>query len=241
MKKLTVNVGKTYEIIIEKGIMQECGAYIKKVSSAKKVCVITDSNVAPLYLDRVVSGLEKEGYEVDCAYSAEEALDMDLGLYQLFMVDIMMDQLSGYDFAKRVRNVTETEQTPILFFSAHTDEDAVEGTQYRRRRLCDQAFCHRRGACARARHPSPHRSAVQAHCRRHRSRTGDLRDRHHFQGAANRPQRQGMLSRQRAGDTDTYRVRHPVVLPHPPQPYLQPRGDYTQRMGRRSSGVAAYH
>ncbi len=64
MKKLTVNVGKTYEIIIEKGIMQECGAYIKKVSSAKKVCVITDSNVAPLYLDRVVSGLEKEGYEV---------------------------------------------------------------------------------------------------------------------------------------------------------------------------------
>jgi len=64
MKKLTVNVGKTYEIIIEKGIMQECGAYIKKVSSEKKVCVITDSNVAPLYLDRVVSGLEKEGYEV---------------------------------------------------------------------------------------------------------------------------------------------------------------------------------
>lgn len=64
MKKLTVNVGKTYEIIIEKGIMQECGTYIKKVSSAKKVCVITDSNVAPLYLDRVVSGLEKEGYEV---------------------------------------------------------------------------------------------------------------------------------------------------------------------------------
>ena len=69
--------------------------------------------------------LEKEGYEVDCAYSAEEALDMDLGLYQLFMVDIMMDQLSGYDFAKRVRNVTETEQTPILFCSALTDEDAV--------------------------------------------------------------------------------------------------------------------
>lgn len=69
--------------------------------------------------------LEKEGYDVDCAYSAEEALDMDLGLYQLFMVDIMMDQLSGYDFAKRVRNVTETEQTPILLCSALTDEDAV--------------------------------------------------------------------------------------------------------------------
>lgn len=64
MKKLTVHVGKTYEILIEKGIMQDCGAYIKKVSNAKKVCVITDSNVAPLYLDKVVSSLEKEEYEV---------------------------------------------------------------------------------------------------------------------------------------------------------------------------------
>ena len=64
MKKLTVNVGKTYEILIEKGIMQDCGSYIKKVSNAKKVCVITDSNVAPLYLEKVVSSLEEEGYEV---------------------------------------------------------------------------------------------------------------------------------------------------------------------------------
>ncbi len=69
--------------------------------------------------------LEKEGYEVDCAYSAEEALDMDLHLYNLFLVDIMMDELSGFDFAKRIRNVTETEKTPILFCSAMTDENAI--------------------------------------------------------------------------------------------------------------------
>lgn len=69
--------------------------------------------------------LEKEGYEVDCAYSAEEALEMDLTPYNLFMVDIMMDQLSGYDFAKQIRNITETEDTPILFCSALNDEDAV--------------------------------------------------------------------------------------------------------------------
>ena len=39
--------------------------------------------------------LEKEGYEVDCAYSAEEALEMDLSGYSLFIVDIMMERLSG--------------------------------------------------------------------------------------------------------------------------------------------------
>lgn len=69
--------------------------------------------------------LEKEGYEVDTAYSAEEALDMDLKPYSLFIVDIMMDHLSGFDFAKRIRNVTDTENTPILFCSAMSDEDCV--------------------------------------------------------------------------------------------------------------------
>ncbi len=69
--------------------------------------------------------LEREGYEVDTAYSAEEALDMDLSPYSLFIVDIMMEHLSGFDFAKRVRNVTATENTPILFCSAMSDEDCV--------------------------------------------------------------------------------------------------------------------
>ena len=70
--------------------------------------------------------LEKEGYEVDCAYSAEEALDLDnLEDYSLFMVDIMMDKLSGFDFAKRIRNITALETKPILFCSALSDEDHV--------------------------------------------------------------------------------------------------------------------
>ena len=69
--------------------------------------------------------LEKEGYEVYCAYSAEEALDMDLEDCSLFMVDIMMGGLSGFDFAKRLRNVTATEEKPILFCSALSDEDYV--------------------------------------------------------------------------------------------------------------------
>lgn len=67
--------------------------------------------------------LEKEGYDVDCAYSAEEALEMDLSVYTLIMVDIMMERISGFDFAKRVRNNPETEFTPIIFCSALGAED----------------------------------------------------------------------------------------------------------------------
>ena len=48
---------------------------------------------------------------------------MDLSSYSLFMVDIMMDQLSGFDFAKRIRNNQKTENTPVIFCSALTGED----------------------------------------------------------------------------------------------------------------------
>ena len=67
--------------------------------------------------------LEKEGYEVDCAYSAEEALSHDLACYSLFLLDIMMDRLSGFDFAKRLKNNISTEKTPIIFCSALDGED----------------------------------------------------------------------------------------------------------------------
>ena len=62
--------------------------------------------------------LEREGYSVDMALSAEEALEMDLKKYDLFIVDIMMERLSGFDFAKMVKDIPEVEETPIIFCSA---------------------------------------------------------------------------------------------------------------------------
>lgn len=67
--------------------------------------------------------LEKEGYEVTTANSAEEALGLDLPAFQLMIVDIMMDRLSGFDFAKRLQNSSATENIPIIFCSALNGED----------------------------------------------------------------------------------------------------------------------
>lgn len=67
--------------------------------------------------------LEKEGYDVDVAYSAEEALGKDLSSYSLMIVDIMMERLSGFDFAKRLKNSAATEHIPIIFCSALNGED----------------------------------------------------------------------------------------------------------------------
>ncbi len=69
--------------------------------------------------------LMREGYEVDTADSAETALGYDLSLYNLMIVDIMMERISGIDFAKRVHNNPATEDTPIIFCSALNDEDDI--------------------------------------------------------------------------------------------------------------------
>lgn len=72
--------------------------------------------------------LEAEGYEVDCALSAEEALGCDLAGYSLFILDVMMDRMSGFDLAKRLRTAPSTEATPIIFCTVLDNEhDAVMG------------------------------------------------------------------------------------------------------------------
>lgn len=67
--------------------------------------------------------LQKEGYQVDTAYSAEAALETDLTAYELFIVDVMMDHISGFEFAKQLRKSPDICDAPIIFCTALTGED----------------------------------------------------------------------------------------------------------------------
>lgn len=64
MSKVRINVGEGYDVIIEKGLVDRCGDILSDVIGSCRIAVITDSNVAPLYLDRAVKSLEKSGFKV---------------------------------------------------------------------------------------------------------------------------------------------------------------------------------
>lgn len=64
MKTVRVNAGKGYDILIEKGLLSQCGKLISEVASAKKVCVISDSNVYPIYGENVKNQIEAQGFDV---------------------------------------------------------------------------------------------------------------------------------------------------------------------------------
>ena len=72
--------------------------------------------------------LENEGYEVDTANSAEEALRMDIGSYSLLLLDVMMGEISGFKMASMLKKDKKTAQIPIIFITAKdTENDTVTG------------------------------------------------------------------------------------------------------------------
>lgn len=72
--------------------------------------------------------LEIEGYQVETANSAEEALEKDIASYNLLLLDVMMGGMSGFQLAKQLKNSAVTAHIPIIFLTARdTENDTVTG------------------------------------------------------------------------------------------------------------------
>jgi DNA-binding response OmpR family regulator len=70
--------------------------------------------------------LEKEGYKVDVANSAEEALGILSDIHQLIILDVMMDGISGFNMAEKLRK--QGNYIPIIFLTAkNTESDILTG------------------------------------------------------------------------------------------------------------------
>lgn len=72
--------------------------------------------------------METEGYLVDTAHSAEEALQTDISNYDLLLLDVMMGEMSGFALAKRLKENESTSKTPLIFLTARdTENDTITG------------------------------------------------------------------------------------------------------------------
>ncbi|BBD45473.1 MAG: response regulator transcription factor [Petrimonas sp.] len=70
--------------------------------------------------------LENEGYKVDLANSAEEALSILTDRHDLIILDVMMGGMSGFKMAERLRK--EGKSVPIIFLTAkNTENDMLTG------------------------------------------------------------------------------------------------------------------
>ena len=62
--------------------------------------------------------LETDGYTVEMANSAEEALEMNIESFNLLLLDVMMGGMSGFALAKQLKAEPATKDIPIIFLTA---------------------------------------------------------------------------------------------------------------------------
>lgn len=91
-----------------------------------KVLVVDDEK---LIVKGLRFSLEQDGYEVECAYDGEEALDMARsGDYDIILLDVMLPRLTGFEVCQQLR---ETLDVPIIMLTAKGDDmDKILGLDY---------------------------------------------------------------------------------------------------------------
>lgn len=96
--------------------MQENQVRILVVDDEQDLCEILKFN------------LEIEGYNVDTANSAEEALGLDLSCYNLLLLDVMMGEMSGFALTRQLKAEEKTQHIPVIFLTARdTENDMLTG------------------------------------------------------------------------------------------------------------------
>lgn len=99
--------------------------YFFIMDSKRRILVVDDEETL---CEALRFSLESEGYKVDVAYSAEEALTLDLSMYSLILLDIMMGEISGTQLARIIKSNPVLSNIPIIFCTAKdTDEDMISG------------------------------------------------------------------------------------------------------------------
>ena len=75
MIRTRVKASKEYEVLTGSGLLDTCGKVMRDVSpNSRKVLIVTETNVAKLYLGAVKASAEEEGFEVyDYIFKAGEA------------------------------------------------------------------------------------------------------------------------------------------------------------------------
>jgi len=95
------------------------------METKRKILVVDDENDL---CEIVKFNLELEGYDVDAANSAEEAVGMGIEGYDLLLLDVMMGGMSGFALARKIKSDERTRRIPIIFLTAKdTENDTLTG------------------------------------------------------------------------------------------------------------------
>ncbi len=93
----------------------------RKGSKTKKILVIDDD---PLVREMIVEVLEAEGYKAVASLNFEDALQKArLKLPDLFLVDVVMPDISGFDACRKIKEMFKPHPPPVLLMTGNIKAD----------------------------------------------------------------------------------------------------------------------
>lgn len=92
-----------------------------------KILIVEDDQKISAF---IAKGLKESGYLTETAFNGLEALEhLDVGPFDLIILDIMMPKMNGMEFLKAIRS--QGISAPVIILSAkRTVEEKVEGLQH---------------------------------------------------------------------------------------------------------------
>ena len=91
-----------------------------------RVLVVDDEK---LIVKGIRFSLEQDGYEVDCAYDGEEAIEMAKKTeYDIVLLDVMLPKHDGFEVCQVIREFSDM---PVIMLTAKgSDMDKILGLEY---------------------------------------------------------------------------------------------------------------
>ena len=97
MRTVTVNASKSYDIKIGSGLLSQLGAEARQLGKAKKVCIVSDANVFPLYGAAAETSLQDAGFEtIRFVFPAGEE-SKQMGTYNALLNHLAQHKLTRTD------------------------------------------------------------------------------------------------------------------------------------------------
>lgn len=116
---VVVDVDKVYELSQPKKTN-------RAVTAGNKILLVEDTDSIR---NRVAQGLIDGGYEVECAIDGIDGLrkiaEHKCG-FDLIISDIEMPKMNGYDFARKVRGISQLKNVPLIAFTTKSNPDELK-------------------------------------------------------------------------------------------------------------------
>ncbi len=88
------------------------------------ILIVDDSATNQVLLEAI---LQEEGFETVTAFGAREATKIiDKQRPELILLDLLMPEVSGFDFLKELRNSNDRSDIPVIVISAVNSKDIMD-------------------------------------------------------------------------------------------------------------------